>query len=435
MATIKKLHAREIIDSRGNPTVEVDLYLDNGQMTRASVPSGASTGKKEAVELRDGDKSRFNGLGVLKAVNNVNTELNDLLIGKDVLKQDEIDKLMIEADGMANKSRLGANAILGVSLAVLKAGALVSDLPLYIYINQKYNPNEKPLMPIPFLNILNGGKHANKSSDFQEYKIAPVGAPNFAEAIRWSAEVFHALKKILSEKGQSTSVGDEGGFSPSLSSNAEYIEVILLAIEKAGYVAGKDVYIALDPAASSFFEDGKYILTCDKLELDSQGMIDYWADWINKYPIISLEDGLAEDDWENWIKLNAVLGEKAQIMGDDIFVTDPKIITKAVAEKLANSSLIKVNQIGTVTETAEAVKLAKRAGWTAVFSHRSGETEDTVIADMVVGLATGMIKTGSISRTERVAKYNQLLRISEELGDKAVYPGIKAFFNVKKYVD
>jgi len=435
MATIKKLHAREIIDSRGNPTIEVDLYLDNGQMTRASVPSGASTGKKEAVELRDGDKSRFNGLGVLKAVENVNTELNDLLIGKDVLKQDEIDKLMIEADGTANKSRLGANAILGVSLAVLKAGALVSDLPLYTYINQKYNPNEKPLMPIPFLNILNGGKHANKSSDFQEYKIAPVGAPNFAEAIRWSSEVFHALKKILSDMGQSTSVGDEGGFSPSLSSNAEYIEVILSAIEKAGYVSGKDIYIALDPAASSFFENGKYILTCDKLELDSEGMINYWADWINKYPIISLEDGLAEDDWDNWIKLNSILGEKAQIMGDDIFVTDPKIISKAIVEKLANSSLIKVNQIGTVTETAEAVRLTKQAGWTAVFSHRSGETEDTTIADMVVGLATGMIKTGSISRTERVAKYNQLLRINEELGDQAIYPGIKAFHNVKKYVE
>jgi enolase len=434
MATIKKLHAREIIDSRGNPTIEVDLYLDDGRMTRASVPSGASTGKKEAVELRDGDTKRFNGLGVLKAVNNVKTELNDLLIGKDVSDQDGIDKLMIEADGTANKSRLGANAILGVSLAVLKAGALVSGQALYTYVNQKYNPDEKPMMPIPFLNILNGGKHANKSSDFQEYKIAPVGAPNFAEAIRWSSEVFHALKKILSDKGQSTSVGDEGGFSPSFSSNVEYIEVILLAIEKAGYVPGKDIFIALDPAASSFYENGKYILTCDKLELDSQGMIDYWADWIGKYPIISLEDGLAEDDWASWIKLNALLGEKVQIMGDDIFVTDPKIIAKAIEEKLANSSLIKVNQIGSVTETAEAVKLAKKAGWTAVFSHRSGETEDTTIADMVVGLATGMIKTGSISRTERVAKYNQLLRINEELGDKAIYPGLKAFYNIKKYV-
>lgn len=433
MATIKKLHAREIIDSRGNPTIEVDLYLDDGRMTRASVPSGASTGKKEAVELRDGDKSRFNGQGVLHAVKNINGELNDILFGKNVLEQEEIDKAMIKLDGTDNKSRLGANAILGVSLAVLKAGALVSDKPLYVYINQKYNPEEKLLMPIPFLNILNGGKHANKSSDFQEYKIAPVGAPNFAEAIRWSSEVFHALKKILSDKGQSTSVGDEGGFSPSFSSNAEYIEVILSAIEKAGYVPGKDIFIALDPAASSFYEDGKYILTCDKQELDSEGMINYWADWINKYPIISLEDGLAEDDWANWIKLNSVLGEQAQIMGDDIFVTNPAIIKKAIQEKLGNSSLIKVNQIGTVSETAEAVKLAKQAGWTAVFSHRSGETEDTTIADMVVGLATGMIKTGSISRTERVAKYNQLLRINEELGDKANYPGLKAFYNVKKY--
>jgi len=433
MAKIKKLQAREIIDSRGNPTVEVDLFSDDGQMTRAAVPSGASTGKKEAVELRDGDKGRFNGLGVLKAVNNVNTELNALLVGKDVLGQEEIDQLMIGTDGTPNKSRLGANAILGVSLAVLKAGALASNLPLYLYVNQKYNLNEKPLMPIPFLNILNGGKHANQSSDFQEYKIAPVGAPNFAEAIRWSSEVFHVLKKILSDKGQSTSVGDEGGFSPSFSSNAEYIEVILSAIEKAGYVPGKDIYIALDPAASSFYENGKYLLTRDNLELDSGGMIKYWGEWIEKYPIISLEDGLAEDDWDNWIKLNAALGEKAQIMGDDIFVTDPKIITRAIAEKLANSSLIKVNQIGTVTETAEAVRLAKQAGWTAVFSHRSGETEDTTIADMVVGLATGMIKTGSISRSERVAKYNQLLRINEELGEKAVYPGLKAFYNLKRY--
>jgi len=291
------------------------------------------------------------------------------------------------------------------------------------------------LMPIPFLNILNGGKHANKSSDFQEYKIAPVGAPNFAEAIRWSSEVFHALKKILSEKGQSTSVGDEGGFAPSFSSNAEYIEVILLAIEKAGYVPGKDIFIALDPAASSFYENGKYILTRDNLELDSRGMINYWNDWIEKYPIISLEDGLAEDDWDSWKKLNEVLSDKAQVMGDDIFVTDPAIIKKAIAEKLANSSLIKVNQIGTVSETAEAVRLAKEAGWTAVFSHRSGETEDTTIADMVVGLATSMIKTGSISRTERVAKYNQLLRINEELGEKAVYPGIKAFCHIKKYAN
>lgn len=434
MATIKKLHARQIIDSRGNPTVEVDLYLNDGGMARASVPSGASTGKKEAVELRDGDKNQFKGLGVLKAVNNVNAELNDLLIGKDVSDQESIDKLMIVADGTPNKSRLGANAILGVSLAVLKAGALVSGQELYVYINQKYNPSKKPMMPIPFLNILNGGKHANKSSDFQEYKIAPVGAPNFAEAIRWSSEVFHVLKKILSDKGQSTSVGDEGGFSPSLSSNAEYIEIILLAIEKAGYVPGKDIYIALDPAASSFYENDKYILSRDKLELDSDSMIKYWTDWINKYPIISLEDGLAEDDWANWIKLNKILGEKAQVMGDDIFVTNPTIIAKAIKEKLANSSLIKLNQIGTVTETAEAVRLVKQAGWTAVFSHRSGETEDTTIADMVVGLATGMIKSGSISRTERVAKYNQLLRINEELGNQSIYPGIKAFYNVKKYV-
>jgi len=433
MAKIKKLQAREIIDSRGNPTIEVDLHLDSGQMARASVPSGASTGKREAVELRDGDKKRFNGLGVLQAVENVNTEINDVLIGMDVEKQLEIDDRMIAIDATNNKSRLGANAILGVSLAVLKAAALSTGLPLYKYLNQKNNSGEKIIMPIPFLNILNGGKHANQSSDFQEYKIAPVGAPSFPEAIRWSSEIFHVLKKMLSEKGQTTSVGDEGGFAPNLSSNSAYIELILSAIEKAGYVPGKDIFIALDPAASSFCEDGKYILTRDNLELDSSGMIDYWKEWIKKYPIISLEDGLSEDDWENWKKLNKRLGTEVQIMGDDVFVTNPGIIKKAIDDNLANSSLIKVNQIGTVSETLEAIRLVKEAGWTAVFSHRSGETEDTTIADMVVGLSTGMIKTGSISRSERVAKYNQLLRINEELGENVYYPGIKAFYNIDKY--
>jgi len=433
MLKIKKLQAREIIDSRGNPTIEVDLHLDSGQMTRASVPSGASTGKREAAELRDGDKKRFNGLGVLQAVENVNTEINDALIGRDVEGQLEIDELMIGMDATDNKSRLGANAILGVSLAVLKAAAVSVELPLYKYLNQKNNSGEKIIMPIPFLNILNGGKHANQSSDFQEYKIAPVGAPNFSEAIRWSSEIFHVLKKILAEKGQTTSVGDEGGFAPSLSSNSAYIELILSAVEKAGYVPGKDIFIALDPAASSFCEDGKYMLTRDNLELDPNGMIDYWKEWIKKYPIISLEDGLSEDDWGNWKKLNERLGAEVQIMGDDVFVTNPSIIKKAIDDNLANSSLIKVNQIGTVSETLEAVKLVKEAGWTAVFSHRSGETEDTTIADMVVGLSTGMIKTGSISRSERVAKYNQLLRINEALGENAYYPGIKAFYNVDKY--
>lgn len=430
MAKIQNVHAREISDSRGNPTVEVDLFLDDGQMVRAAVPSGASTGKKEALEMRDHDEKRFNGQGVLKAVANVNGPLRDLVIGKDPMKQDELDKAMIELDGTENKEKFGANAILGISMAVLKAGALVSKTPLYRYIKEKYDKNRPYIMPIPFLNILNGGVHAENSSDFQEYKIAAVGAPNFHEAFRWSAEVFHALKKILHDRHLPTTVGDEGGFAPALSSNHEYIELILQAIEKAGYKVGKDFYLCLDPAISSCYENGKYNLKCDGKVLNSDEMIDYWEDWMKKYPIISLEDGLAEDDWESWKKLDARLGKKIQIMGDDIFVTNPKIIKKAIEDKLGNSSLIKLNQIGTVTETVEAVNLVRAANWTAVFSHRSGETEDTTIADMVVGLSTGMIKTGSASRSERVAKYNQLMRIEEELGDKAAYPGMKAFYNL-----
>jgi len=435
MPKIAKLHAREILDSRGNPTVEVDLIMDNGQTARASVPSGASTGKREAVELRDFDGDRYGGQGVLMAVQNIKTEIDRALHSRDVTDQDGIDKTMIELDGTANKSGLGANAILGVSLAALKAGAMAENLPLFSYVQKKYNSDISPRVPVPFLNILNGGKHANRSSDFQEYKIAPVGAPNFSEAIRWSTEVFHKLKKMLNEIGHSTAVGDEGGFSPSLPSNKDYIEIILESIEKAGYEPGKDIYIALDPAASSFYGNGKYALVRDGLELDTDGMIEYWKEWISKYPIISLEDGLSEDDWEGWKKLNAALGGEVQIMGDDIFVTNPGIIKRGIEESMANSTLIKVNQIGTVSETAEAVDLARKAGWTAVISHRSGETEDTTIADIVVGLATGMIKTGSVSRSERVAKYNQLLRIEEELRDTAAYPGIKAFYNVKKYSD
>lgn len=429
MTTIKNIHAREISDSRGNPTVEVDLFLDDGQMVRAAVPSGASTGKKEALELRDHDEKRFNGQGVLKAVENINTVLKDAVIGKDPTQQEEIDKAMINLDGTENKEKLGANAILGVSLAVLKAGAMVSRVPLYRYVKEKYDRGNPYIMPIPFLNILNGGAHAENSSDFQEFKIAAVGAPNFHEAFRWSSEVFHALKKILHDRHLPTTVGDEGGFAPALSSNHEYIELILMAIEKAGYKAGKDFYLCLDPAISACYE-GKYRLKRDGKVLSSDEMIDYWEDWINKYPIISLEDGLAEDDWEGWKKLNARLGKRIQIMGDDIFVTNPRIIKKAIEDKLGNSSLIKLNQIGTVTETVEAVKMVKAANWTAVFSHRSGETEDTTIADMVVGLSTGMIKTGSASRSERIAKYNQLMRIEEELGDKASYIGMKAFYNL-----
>jgi len=430
MSKISKIFAREILDSRGNPTVEVDLWLDDGRMVRASVPSGASTGKREAVELRDDDKKRYGGKGVLKAVENVNRELAGVVVGADPLDQEKLDRAMIALDGTENKGRLGANAILGVSLAVLKAGALVSGLPLYRYIKEKYRPEGSYIMPIPMLNILNGGVHAEGSSDFQEYKIAAVGAPNVHEAVRWSAEVFHVLKGLLHDRKLATTVGDEGGFAPAMESNDAYPKIIVEAIEKAGYRPGKDIFLVLDPAASSFYEDGKYNLKRDGLVLAPDEMIGFWEGWVKKYPIISIEDGLGEDDWDNWKKLNARLGSKIQIMGDDVFVTNPKIIKKAIEDKLANSTLIKLNQIGTVTETVEAVNLARAAGWTAVFSHRSGETEDTTIADMVVGLGTGMIKTGSASRSERVAKYNQLMRIEEELGDKAAYPGMKAFYNL-----
>jgi enolase len=430
MSKISKVHAREILDSRGNPTVEVDLWLDDGRMVRASVPSGASTGKREAVELRDGDKSRYGGKGVLKAVDNVNRELANVVVGADPLDQEKLDRAMIELDGTENKDRLGANAILGVSLAVMKAGALASGLPLYRYIKEKYRPEGAYVMPIPMLNILNGGVHAEGSSDFQEYKIAAVGAPNVREAVRWSAEVFHTLKKMLHDRHLATTVGDEGGFAPAMESNDAYPQIIVEAIEKAGYAPGKDIFLVLDPAASSFYEDGKYNLKRDGRVLDADEMIGFWEGWMKKYPIISLEDGLGEDDWDNWKKLYARLGDKIQIMGDDIVVTNPKIIKRAIEDKLANSTLIKLNQIGTVTETVEAVDIARAAGWTAVFSHRSGETEDTTIADMVVGLGTGMIKTGSASRSERVAKYNQLMRIEEELGDAATYPGMKAFSNL-----
>jgi len=431
MATIAKIHGREILDSRGNPTVEVDLWLDNGQMVRASVPSGASTGKREAIELRDGDKQRYAGKGVLKAVNNVNTELAKLVVGQDPNELEKIDREMIALDGTENKGRLGANAILGVSLAVLKGGAAAVNLPIYEYLKRKYRPETPYIMPVPMFNILNGGLHAEGSSDFQEYKIAAIGAPSLHEAVRWSAEVFHVLKKILHERGLTTTVGDEGGFAPALSSNDEYPQIIVEAIKKAGYQPGKDIYLALDPASSAFYDNGKYNLKRDGKVLNSDEMIAFWVDWVAKYPIISIEDGLGEDDWENWKKLYETLGHKIQIMGDDLLVTNPRIIEKAIKDKLANSALIKINQIGSISETIEAVNLAHAAGWSAVVSHRSGETEDTTIADLVVGLSTGMIKTGSASRSERVAKYNQLMRIEEELGEKAVYPGMKAFANIK----
>ena len=434
MSKISTIHAREILDSRGNPTVEVDLMLASGHRARAAVPSGASTGKREAVELRDGDKKRYGGLGVMKAVENVNGEIVKALRGMNPAEQEQIDQKLIDLDGTPNKGRLGANAILGVSLAVLRAAAAFEGAPLYRYIKEKYHPGGSYILPLPMLNVLNGGVHAEGSSDFQEYKIVATGAATFKEALRWSAEVFHALKKILHDRHLPTTVGDEGGFAPPLGSNEEYVRIILNAIEKAGYKPGRDFHLALDPATSSCYEKERYQLKRDNRTVNAAGMIDLWEEWTNKYPIISIEDGLAEDDWGNWIKLNARLGHKVQIMGDDIFVTNPAILKRAVKEKLANSSLIKLNQIGTVTETVEAVNLVRAAGWTAVFSHRSGETDDTTIADMAVGLSTGMIKTGSASRGERLAKYNQIMRIEEELGKDAVYPGMEAFSNLSQFV-
>lgn len=415
---IKKIIGREILDSRGNPTVEVDVVLASGVMGRASVPSGASTGEHEAVELRDGDKSRYLGKGVLKAVSNVNKELNSALVGKDASKQKLIDKLMIELDGTENKSRLGANAILGVSIAACKAAAIQKKMPLYRYLGGE----EANILPVPMMNILNGGAHADNNVDLQEFMVMPRGAASFKEALRMGVEIFHNLKKILHDKKLSTSVGDEGGFAPDLKSNEEAIEAILQAIEKAGYKAGKDVFIALDPAASFFYENGKYILEAEAVkEKTAEDMVNFYANWVSKYPIVSIEDGLAEDDWDGWKKLTKTLGNKIQIVGDDIFVTNTKRFKMGIAKHVANSILIKVNQIGTLTETVEAIKLAGKKGYTAVVSHRSGETEDTTISHLVVAMGTGQIKTGSLCRTDRICKYNELLRIEEELGTKAVY--------------
>jgi enolase len=424
--TIVEIKAREILDSRGNPTIEVDVYLESGAMGRAAVPSGASTGENEAIELRDKDETRYLGKGVLKAVENVNNIIADELEGWDALDQVGIDRFLIQLDGTPNKSRLGANAILGVSLAVAKAAANHLGLPLYRYIG---GVNAK-VLPVPLMNILNGGKHADNNVDIQEFMIVPVNAPSFSEALRMGVEIFHSLKSVLKSKGYNTAVGDEGGFAPNLKSNIEAIEVILEAIEKSGYKAGKDVFLALDPAASEFYEDGKYIFfKSDKSEKTPEQMVKFYEELVKQYPIISIEDGMSEHDWEGWRMLTEALGEKIQLVGDDIFVTNIEIFSKGIEKGIANSILIKLNQIGTLTETLDCIELAKRNGYTAVISHRSGETEDTTIADLVVGTNAGQIKTGSASRTDRVAKYNQLLRIEEELGADAVFAGVSAFKN------
>ena len=421
-STITHIHAREVLDSRGNPTVEVEVSTDD-HFASAIVPSGASTGAHEAVELRDGDKGRYGGKGVQKAVDNVNNELAKEFMGAEVRNQKEIDQRMIDMDGTGNKGRLGANAILGVSLAVSKVAAMVEGIPYYQYLGNLGNAGESHLLPTPMMNVLNGGKHAINSTDMQEFMIMPVGAPNFKEALRYGAEIFHTLKKIIAGKGFSTSVGDEGGFSPSLSSNEEALKLIVEAIEKAGYKPGEQVGIAMDPAASEFFEDGKYNLASEGRKLTSEEMVDYYAQLVEKYPIISIEDGLDEDDWDGFKLMTEKMGDKIQIVGDDLLVTNTDRLKKAIDGKNCNSILIKLNQIGTLTETIDAINMAHDADFTAVVSHRSGETEDTTIADLVVGMATGQIKTGSLCRTGRIAKYNQLLRIEEQLGDRATYQG------------
>ncbi|GBE29465.1 MAG TPA: phosphopyruvate hydratase [Bacteroidetes bacterium] len=421
MTSIIDVFAREVLDSRGNPTVEVEVELESGVIGRAIVPSGASTGEHEANELRDKDANRYHGKGVTKAVENVNTVLGPRLEGRDAVNQVEIDQLMLEMDGTPNKSKLGANAILGVSLATARAAAEALELPLYRYIGGV----SARTLPVPMMNILNGGSHADNTVDIQEFMIVPYGADTFREALRWGAEVFHTLKKVLKEKGLSTSVGDEGGFAPSLSSNQEAFDVILTAIEAAGYKPGEDIMFAIDPAASEFYDKDKglYVLSGEGREVDAGGMIDMYESWVKKYPLFSVEDGLDENDWDGWKELTTRLGEKAQIVGDDLFVTNVEKLKRGIDEGIANSILIKVNQIGTLTETLATIDMATRASYTSVVSHRSGETEDTTIADLAVAANTGQIKTGSLSRTDRIAKYNQLLRIEEELGDAAVYAG------------
>ncbi len=427
MSAIVDIVGREILDSRGNPTGECDVLLESGVMGRAAVPSGASTGSREAIELRDGDKSRYLGKGVLKAVEHVNTEISEAVLGLDASEQAFLDRTLIDLDGTDNKARLGANATLAVSMAVARAAAEESGLPLYRY----FGGSGAMQLPVPMMNVINGGEHANNNLDLQELMIIPVGAPTFREAVRYGAEVFHALKKIINDRGMSTAVGDEGGFAPSLASHEAAIQLILEAIDKAGFTAGTQIAIGLDCAASEFYKDGKYVLDGEGLTLSAPEWTDILATWCDKYPIISVEDGMAENDWEGWKHLSERLGSKVQLVGDDLFVTNTKLLREGIEKRIANSILIKINQIGTLTETFAAIEMAKRANYTAVISHRSGETEDSTIADIAVGTNAGQIKTGSMSRSDRMAKYNQLLRIEEDLGDVASYPGRAAFYNLR----
>jgi len=428
MDYIESVHAREVLDSRGNPTVEVEITLFEGAKGRAIVPSGASTGIHEAWEKRDGDKGRFGGKGVLQAVDAVNDEIAEAIIGWEVTDQYGIDTAMVELDGTENKGRLGANALLGVSLAVAHAAADSLGLPLYRYIG---GVNGRTL-PVPMMNIMNGGKHAAGATDMQEFMVMPVGASTYSEGLRWGVEIYHSLKKVLGKKGYSTTVGDEGGFAPRVSANSEALDLILEAIKEAGYVAGEQIMLAMDPAASEFYEDGKYHLKVEGKTLTGREMVDFWESWVDKYPIISIEDGLQEDDWDNWALLVERLGDRLQIVGDDLLVTNVKRIQSALDRKAANSLLCKVNQIGTLTEAIDSVNLVQRSGWTAVMSHRSGETEDATISDLAVALNAGQIKTGAPARSDRTAKFNQLLRIEEDLGDAAIYPGLKAFSNLRR---
>jgi enolase len=424
MSQIEFIHAREILDSRGNPTVEVEIRLEGGGRGRAAVPSGASTGVHEALELRDGEKSRYGGKGVQKAVEHVNYDIAEAILGLDALDQANIDKVMLDLDGTANKSKLGANAILGVSLAVARAAAAATSQPLYRYLGGV----QANILPVPMFNILNGGVHANwQGTDLQEFMIAPVGAPNFKEALRWGSETYQALKGVLKSEGYSTGVGDEGGFAPALKKNSDAVELILKAIERAGYQPGKDIALALDPASSGFYEDGCYNLRTEGRKASSAEMVEMYAEWVRKYPIVVLEDGLAEDDWDGWKLLNQTLGDKIELVGDDLFVTNVRRIERGIEENVANAVLIKLNQIGTLSETIAAIQMARRAGWGAMVSHRSGETVDSFIADFTVAMSTGHLKTGAPARGERVEKYNQLMRIEEELGEAAVYAGHRAF--------
>jgi enolase len=427
MSAIVDIVGREILDSRGNPTVECDVLLESGTMGRAAVPSGASTGSREAIELRDGDKSRYGGKGVLKAVEHINTEMSEAVLGLDASEQAFLDKTLIDLDGTENKSRLGANATLAVSMAVARAAAEESGLPLYRYFGGMGGMQ----LPVPMMNVVNGGAHANNNLDLQELMIIPVGAPSFREAVRYGAEVFQSLKKIIHDKGMSVAVGDEGGFAPNVANHEAAIQMILQAIELAGYKAGEQIALGLDCAASEFFKDGKYALQAEGLSLDAGEWTNILSSWVDKYPIISIEDGMGESDWDGWKTLTDRLGSRVQLVGDDLFVTNTKIFKEGIDKKIANSILIKINQIGTLTETFAAIEMAKRAGYTAVISHRSGETEDSTIADIAVGTNAGQIKTGSLSRSDRMAKYNQLLRIEEDLGDIAIYPGRSAFYNLR----